>query len=64
MIEDSKQKNIAGHMCRGVVIGGAEGAMADQLTLSQPGGGGRLCPPNINGMPGFSDLPTALPTIY
>ena len=39
MIEDSKQKNIAGHMCRGVVLGGAEGAMADQLTLSQPGGG-------------------------
>ena len=33
--------------------------LADQLTLSQPGGG-RLCPPNNTGIPGFSDLPTAL----
>ena len=33
--------------------------LADQLTLSQPGGN-RLCPPNNTGTPGFSDLPTAL----
>ena len=34
--------------------------LADKLTLSQPGGGGRLCPPNNTGIPGFSDLPTAM----
>ena len=34
--------------------------LEDQLTLSQPGGGGRLCPPNNAGTPGFSDLPTAV----
>ena len=33
--------------------------LADQLALSQPGGS-RLCPPNNNGIPGFSNLPTAL----
>jgi hypothetical protein len=32
--------------------------LADQLFLSYPGG--RLCPPNNTGTPGFSDLPTAL----
>ena len=32
---------------------------SDQLTLSQPEGG-RLCPPNNTGTPGFSDLPMAL----
>ena len=35
--------------------------LEDQLTLSQPGPPeGRLCPPNITGTPGLSDLPTAL----
>ena len=33
--------------------------LADQLTLSQPGGS-RLCPPNDTSTPGFSDLPRAL----
>ena len=37
---------------------------ADQLTLSEPRGWGRLCPPNNTGTLGFSDLPTALTTIY
>ena len=32
--------------------------LADQLTLSQPGG--RLCPTNNTGTPGFSDLPAVL----
>ena len=32
----------------------------DQLTLFQPGGG-RLCPPNNTGTPGFSNLPTIMP---
>ena len=50
--------------CRGVVPGGAGGAMAPQilkdlLNLFQPNGG-RLCLPNNTGTPGFSDLPTAL----
>ena len=51
---------------RGVVPGGAGGVpwhpqiLADKLTLSQPGGFGRLCPPNNAGTPGFSDLPTAV----
>ena len=36
------------------------GAMADQLTLSQTGEGGRSCPPINTSIPGFSDLPTAL----
>ena len=45
--------------CMGVVPGGAGGAMADQLTLSQPGGTdyGHLI---TTGTPGFSELPTAL----
>ena len=45
--------------CRGVVPGGAGGAMADQLTLSQPGGTdyAHLI---TTGRPGFSDLLTAL----
>ena len=30
--------------CRPVVPGGAGGAMADQLTLSQPGGWGQIMP--------------------
>ena len=34
--------------------------LAYQSTLSQSGGGGRLCPPNNTGPPGFSDLPPAL----
>ena len=34
--------------------------LANQLTLSQPGERGRLCPPNNTGTPGFSDPPTAL----
>ena len=34
--------------------------LTDQLSLPQPRGGGRLCPPNTTGTPGFSDLPTAL----
>ena len=33
--------------------------LADQLTLSQPGGCA-LCPPNNTGTPAFSGLPTAL----
>ena len=37
--------------CRGCHI------LADRLTLSR---GGRLCPSNNTGTPGFSDLPTAL----
>ena len=49
---------------RPVASGGAGGACAphflvDQLTLSQPGGG-RLCPPNNTGSPGFSDPHTVL----
>ena len=51
---------------RGVVPGvgmpGVPKIFADQLTLSQPGG--KLCPPNNTGTPGFSDLPTALITLY
>ena len=31
--------------------------------ISTGGQGGRLCPPNDTGTPGFSDLPTALNTI-
>ena len=34
--------------------------LTDQLTLSQLGGGGRLCPPITIHPPRFSDLPTAL----
>ena len=34
--------------------------MADQLTLSQPGGGGTLSPLSITCPPGFSGLPTTL----
>ena len=51
---------------RGVVPpGGAGVAMAPPLErsvnpISIGGGGGRLCPPNNTGTPGFSDLPTAL----
>ena len=37
--------------------------LADQLTLSQPWED-RLCPPNNTGIPGISDLPTALLSIY
>ena len=40
--------------------------LPDQLTLYQPGPlqvGGRLCSPNNTGIPGFSDLPTALSKI-
>ena len=49
---------------RGVVPGGAGGAMApqilaDQLTLSQPGGT-KYAHLITTGTPGFSDLPTAL----
>ena len=43
------------YVCRGVVH-----ILADHLTLSQPGGVGRLCLSNNTGTPGFSDLPTAL----
>ena len=49
---------------RGVVPGGAGGAMAhsDFGRSVNPirNRGERLCPPNNNGTPGFSDLPTAL----
>ena len=38
--------------------------LADQLTLSQPGGGGTLSPPSITCHPGFSDLATALIHVY
>ena len=34
--------------------------LADQLNLSQ---GGKLCPPNNTGTPGFSNLPTALNSV-
>ena len=44
----------------GVVPGGAAQGVPWQLTLSQPKGGGRLCPTNNIGTPGFSDLPKAL----
>ena len=49
--------------CR-VVPGGARGTMAPPdfgrsvILISTKGG--RLCPPNNAGTPGFSDLPTAL----
>ena len=50
---------------RPVVPGGAEGAMAPphfgrSVKPISPKGG-RLCPPNNTGTPGFSDLQTALP---
>ena len=47
---------------RGVVPGGAGGAMAppDFGRSVKPTKGGRLCPPNNTGTHGFSDLPTAL----
>ena len=49
---------------RPVVLGGAGGAMAppDFGRSVNPIStkGGRLCPPNNTGTPGFSDLPTAL----
>ena len=49
---------------RGVYPGGAGGAIAppdfgrsvNPISIK----GGRLCPPNNTGTPGFSDLPTAL----
>ena len=44
---------------RNVVPGGTGGAMADQLTLYQPGGADYAHHINT-GTPGFSDLPTAL----
>ena len=52
------------HELRPVVPGGAGSAMAPQdfgrsvHPISTKGG--RLCPPNIAGTPGFPDLPTAL----
>ena len=33
-------------------------------TKGEGGGGGRLCPPNNTGTPGFSDLPAALTCTY
>ena len=41
-----------------IVPGGAMDPqiLADKLTLSQPRGAGRLCPPNNTVTPGFSDL--------
>ena len=49
---------------RGVVPGGAGGAMTppDFGRSVNPIStkGGRFCPPNNTGTPGFSDLPTAL----
>jgi hypothetical protein len=50
-----------------VVPGGAGSAMtppqfgrsANPISISTKGG--RLCPPNNTGTPGFTDLPTALP---
>jgi hypothetical protein len=39
---------------------GPGGALADQLTLSQPGGGADYAHHISTGTPGFSDLPTAL----
>ena len=49
----------------GVSSLGVQGViLADLVTLSQPGCGGRLCPPNNTGTPEFSDLPTDLNTRY
>ena len=59
---------------RGVVLWGARGAilamaapppqiLADQLTLSQPGGTDHAHL-NTTGTPGFSDFPTALTLFY
>ena len=45
---------------RGVVPGGAGGAMAPRSVNPISSRGGRLCLPNYTGTPGFSDLPTAL----
>ena len=49
---------------RPVVPGGAGGAMAPpnfgRSVNPISTKGGRLCPPNNTGTPGFSDLPTAL----
>ena len=49
--------------------GGARGAtgpppqyLADQLTLFQPGGGGRFCPPFTSGTPNVFHLPASLRT--
>ena len=56
------------YYCRPVVPGGAGGAMAPPIfgrsvnPISTKGG--RLCPPNNTGTPGFSDLPTALQGMY
>ena len=51
---------------RGVVPGGAGGAMSppdfDRSVNPISTKGGRLCPPNNTGTPGFWDLPTALHT--
>ena len=47
---------------RPVIPGGAVGAMVPpHFSRSNSTKGGRLCQPNNNGKPGFSDLPTALP---
>ena len=52
------------HYTKGVIPGGAGGAMAppDFGRSVNPIStkGGRLCPSNNAGTPGFSDLPTAL----
>ena len=45
-----------------IIPGGAGGAMVPpHFSRSNSTKGGRLCPPNNNGTPGFSDLPTAPP---
>ena len=53
--------------CRGVVPWGAgvdmvppDFGISVNPTLSQPGGGGKLCPSNNTGNSGVSDLPTVL----
>ena len=68
--KSQEQQNVAMPMplnafSRGVVPGGTGGPwlpqiLADQSNLPLPRGGGRLCPPNNTGTPGFSDLPAAL----
>ena len=45
-----------------IIPGGAGGAMVPpHFSRSNSTKGGRLCPPNNNGTPGFSILPTAPP---
>ena len=64
-----KQEFVSLLLCRPVVPGGAGGAMAAPPDFGRSVNpistkGGRLCPPNDTGGPGFSDLPAALKTEY